>query len=309
MTVSLPPPPDRHGSNLVSHASDWLSEQMLARAAGTEAIPGNAVRLLKDAAENYPAWLAAIEVAQHTIHFENYIIADDGTGRMFAAALAARARAGVAVRVMYDWMGALGLGSARVLREVTAAGGEVRCFNPPRPGSPFGWLTRDHRKLLVVDGETGFVSGLCVSRKWEGDVAKSVTPWRDTGVMVKGPAVAAMDQAFVQLWSRTGTSTAVTVPPAAVAGNSAVRVLVSEPNAGRLFQIDQLIASMASETLWLSDAYYVALAPYAQALRAAAHDGVDVRLLVPGNSDFPWLAGLSRAGYRPLLEAGVRVFE
>ena len=309
MTVSLPPPPDRHGSNLVSHASDWLSEQMLARAAGTEAIPGNAVRLLKDAAENYPAWLAAIEVAQHTIHFENYIIADDETGRMFAAALAARARAGVAVRVMYDWMGALGLGSARVLREVTAAGGEVRCFNPPRPGSPFGWLTRDHRKLLVVDGETGFVSGLCVSRKWEGDVAKSVTPWRDTGVMVKGPAVAAMDQAFVQLWSRTGTSTAVTVPPAAVAGNSAVRVLVSEPNAGRLFQIDQLIASMASETLWLSDAYYVALAPYAQALRAAAHDGVDVRLLVPGNSDVPWLAGLSRAGYRPLLEAGVRVFE
>lgn len=282
---------------------------MLARAAGAEAIPGNVVRLLKDAAENYPAWLAAIEAAQHTIHFENYIIADDGTGRMFAAALAARARAGVAVRVMYDWIGALGLGSARVLREVTAAGGEVRCFNPPRPGSPFGWLTRDHRKLLVVDGETGFVSGLCVSRKWEGDVAKSVTPWRDTGVMVKGPAVAAMDQAFVQQWSRTGASTAVTVPPAAVAGNSAVRVLVSEPNSGRLFQIDQLIASMASETLWLSDAYYVALAPYAQALRAAAHDGVDVRLLVPGNSDVPWLAGLSRAGYRPLLEAGVRVFE
>jgi cardiolipin synthase len=309
--VSRLPDPDRpaDGAHPLPSTGEWLSEQMLARAAGSEAIAGNAVRLLKDAAENYPAWLEAIAAARHTIHFENYIIADDATGRMFAAALAARARAGVAVRVIYDWMGALGVGSARVLREVAAAGGEVRCFNPPRPGSPFGWLARDHRKLLVVDGETGFVSGLCVSRKWEGDALKAVTPWRDTGVMVRGPAVAAMDEAFVRLWSHIGAPTAAVQPPAAVAGDSPVRVLVSEPNAGRLFQIDQLVASMASETLWLSDAYYVALAPYAQALRAAARDGVDVRLLVPGNSDVPWLAGLSRAGYRPLLEAGVRVFE
>jgi cardiolipin synthase len=88
-----------------------------------------------------------------------------------------------------------------------------------------------------------------------------------------------------------------------------VRVLATVPNIASLYRFDQLIASVARRTLWLTDAYFVGVAVYIQALRAAAQDGVDVRLLVPGTSDLPVLSSLSRAGYRPLLEAGIRVFE
>ena len=96
---------------------------------------------------------------------------------------------------------------------------------------------------------------------------------------------------------------------AAPAGDVLLRVLVTEPNLAGLYRLDQMIAALARETLWLTDAYFVGIAPYVQALRAAAHDGVDVRLLVPGTSDIPFIGQVSRAGYRPLLEAGIRVFE
>ena len=121
------------------------------------------------------------------------------------------------VRLIYDWMGGVGKMSHGFWRRLRAAGVEVRCFNPPRLRSPFGWLIRDHRKMPAVDGRIGFVTGLCVGRMWVGDPA--------------------------------------------------------------------------------------------QGIGSAALDGVDVRLLVPGVSDLPWLRPLSRFGYRPLLEAGIRVYE
>ncbi len=93
------------------------------------------------------------------------------------------------------------------------------------------------------------------------------------------------------------------------AGDVALRVLPAVPNIAGLYRLDQLIAAMARQTLWLTDAYFDGVAPYVQAPRAAALDGVDVRLLVPGSSDLPLLSSLSRSGYRPLLEAGIRVFE
>jgi cardiolipin synthase len=105
------------------------------------------VELLNDATQNYPAWLAAIEAARQSIHFESYIIHDDATGREFARALAGRARAGVQVRVLYDWLGALGKSSRRLWRDLRAAGVEVRSFNPPAWSSPFAWLSRDHRPI------------------------------------------------------------------------------------------------------------------------------------------------------------------
>ena len=289
------------------------AEQAFSRAAGAPLVAGNSVRILRNAAENYPAWLAAIRAAQHKIHFENYIIADDSVGREFAAAMAERARAGVRVRVIYDWMGALGAASRRVLQPVVNAGGEVRCFNPPRLDSPFGWMLRDHRKMVAVDGQVGFVTGLCASRKWTGDPARGVEPWRDTGLEVRGPAVADIERAFAGIWSVMGAPipeeelTAADSIPAA--DGVTLRVLATTPNVAGLYRLDQLIAAMARRTLWLTDAYFVGVAPYVQALRAAALDGVDVRLLVPGASDLPVISPLSRAGYRPLLEAGIRVFE
>lgn len=280
--------------------------------AGAQLVPGNSVRILKDAAENYPAWLDAIRTAERTVYFESYIIGDDAVGREFVQALAERARAGVRVRLLYDWLGTRAPRS--LFAPLVEAGGTVRVFNPPRFDSPVGWLTRDHRKSIVVDGRVGFVSGLCASARWLGDPARRLDAWRDTGVEIRGPAVAEVERAFAQVWSACGGSAieeeeltpADAIP---VAGDVPVRVIATVPSSGGLLRLDQLIAAAADGRLWLTDAYFVGLTAYVQALCAAARDDVDVRLLVPGSSDIPAVSGISRAGYRPLLENRVRVFE
>jgi cardiolipin synthase A/B len=289
-----------------------LYDRAFTRAAGAPRIEGNAVRLLRDAAENYPAWLAAIAAATRTILFESYLFEDDAVGREFTAALAARAREGIRVRVVYDCLGSRGSGN--LWAELRAAGAQVRGFNPFRLDSPLGWLSRDHRKTIAIDGGVGFVSGVCVSTQWRGDPERRFEPWRDTGVEIRGPAVAELEQAFAQVWLACGGGALATgdmTAPArsAPAGDMAVRIIAGTPNTAGVFRIDQVVASAARHYLWLTDAYFVGLSPYVQALCAAARDGVDVRLLVPGASDIPALQALSRAGYRPLLAAGVRVFE
>lgn len=287
-----------------------IAEQLFVRTGGAPLVAGNAVRILCDAGENYPAWLDAIRAARQSILFENYIIADDEVGREFAAALTERALAGVAVRVIYDWMGGWGVRTRQLLEPLVSAGGLVQCFNPPRLDSPFGWLTRDHRKMIAVDGRIGFVTGLCVSAKWLGKPEKGIPPWRDTGIEIRGPAVADIEAAFAQTWRAAGGARmSENTVPSPTAGQTMLRVVASQPNLAGLYRLDQMIAALARETLWLTDAYFVGIAPYVQALRAAARDGVDVRLLVPGTSDLPLVGRMSRAGYRPLLEAGVRVFE
>ena len=290
-----------------------LANQAFSRAAGASLIDGNDVRLLKDAAENYPAWLDAIGAAKRYIHFESYIIHEDDSGWMFADALTAKAREGVGVRLLYDWMGGFRKTSRSFWNHLRKEGVEVRCYNPPSLDSPFGWVSRDHRKTLTVDGEIGFVTGLCVGRMWVGVPDKKIEPWRDTGVAVRGPAVADIEQAFAHVWAMTGEAVPVTEvaqrDALAQAGDIAVRVVASEPATAGMMRLDQLVAALAKKQLWLTDAYYAGTSSYVQALRAAARDGVDVRLLVPNGTDIPILRPLSRAGYRPLLEAGVRVFE
>ena len=288
-----------------------VAEQAVARSSGAPMLAGNAVRVLRDATENYPAWLAAIRAAKRRILFENYIFAKDEVGREFIAALASKAREGVRVRLIYDWLGTPFAG--RLFRPLTQAGGEVRCFNPPRLDNPLGWMSRDHRKSIVVDGEVAFVSGLCVSRRWVGNPARGIEPWRDMGVELRGPAVAEIEQAFARVWRGMGASIPddelVRADGIAPAGNVEVTVVATEPAAPGMYRLDQFIATIARRTLWLTDAYFVGMPAYVQALRAAAADGVDVRLLVPGASDLAVVSAVSRAGYRPLLEAGVRLFE
>jgi cardiolipin synthase A/B len=290
-----------------------LAEQVFSRTAGAPLVPGNSIRLLKDARENYPAWLEAMRSATQTINFEIYIMYDDDVGQQFADVLIAKAREGVRVRLLYDWLGGVGKTSSRFWRRLTEGGVQVRCFNPPRVDSPLGWLSRNHRKSVSVDHRIAFVTGLCVGRMWVGEPERGIEPWRDTGIEVRGPAVADVVQAFSQTWAEAGTPLAAdeipdhdSIPPV---GDVTLRVVASMPNVAGLYRLDQLIAAVARQTLWLTDAYFVGTTSYVQALRAAARDGVDVRLLVPGSSDIPLLVPLSRAGYRPLLEAGVRVFE
>lgn len=290
-----------------------LAEQAFSRAAGAPLITGNSIELLIDARANFDAWLHAIRTARHSILFENYIINDDGVGTQFLEALCERARAGVQVYVIRDWLGCIGQSRFSFWQPLLDAGGQVRTYNPPRLVSPLGWLSRDHRKSLVVDGRVGFISGICISATWLGDAQGGVEPWRDTGVGLNGPAVHELVHAYNDVWRRMGEPlpdalfTADTAAP--VTGTVDLRVVATEPNTAGLYRLDQLIAAMARKRLWLTDAYFVGVAPYVQALTAAARDGVDVRLLVPGSSDLPAVGGLSRAGYRVLLESGVRVFE
>ena len=287
-----------------------VADQLFSRIAGADRVDGNAVRILRDGAENYAAWLAAIHGARRWVNFENYIIRDDAVGREFADALVAKAVEGVKVRILYDWMGSLTTWSG-LWRRLRRAGAEVRCFNPPHLASPFGWLSRNHRKSVCVDGEVGFVAGLCVGQVWVGEPARNKAAWRDTGIELRGPAVADLDQAFAQSWTFAGGTMPAPdqlhIPEPA--GAIAVRVIGSKPNTMGIYRLDQVIAAMARHRLWLTDAYFVGTTAYVRALCEAAQGGVDTRILVPGASDLPISKALSRAGYRPLLEAGVRVFE
>jgi len=292
--------------------SRLLAEQAFSRAAGAPLINGNAVELLIDAAANYAAWLAAIRGASQRVLLENYIIRDDEVGREFRDALVERAQSGVFVAVVVDWVGCLGQSSSRFWAPLRTAGGEVRVFNPPQLGQSFGWVSRDHRKLLVIDGVLGFLSGVCISAKWLGAPSRNVPPWRDTGVALRGPVLAELEIAFAQSWSEIGAELrdfAPTPTSTDAAGGVSLRLIATQPATAGMYRLDQLIAAMARNTLWLTDAYFVGIAPYVQALVAAARDGVDVRLLVPGSSDIPAVANMSRSGYRSLLQAGVRVFE
>jgi len=307
---------DRVTANLSRLAREWEHSspdgplgRAIARVAGSELRHGNDVRLLRDAEENYPAWIDAIRSAERVIHFENFIIASDDTGHAFADALIERAGAGVQVRVLYDWLGSSGRALPPFWSRLKRAGVDVRVFNPPRLASPF-WIRRDHRKLITVDGRIGFVSGLCISDSWPGDHSE---PWRDTGLVLAGPIVADLDAAFAQSWGLAGAPLPASeqADPASIspAGEISARVVRGQPGAYRTYRLDQIIAATASRTLWITDAYFVATTAYVQALAEAARDGVDVRLLVPGTSDVQILQPIVRAGYRPLIEAGIRVFE
>jgi len=312
MAVPAIPPSPLTGETL--SALRVFAEQAFSRAAGAPLIPGNRVRLLRNAEENYPAWMEAMRGAERTICFENYIISDDDVGREFAALLALKAREGVRVRVIYDWMGALGRSGWSFWRGLRRAGVEVRCFNPPRIDSAFGWLSRDHRKTIVVDSRIAFVTGLCVGRSWAGNPERRIAPWRDTGIALEGPAVAGVEEAFASTWAACGVPLPESelgsggAAPAAM-GNVSLRIIASQPGAASMYRLDQLIAAVARESIWLTDAYFVGTSSYVHALCAAASDGVDVRLLLPRAADVPFVRAISRAGYRTLIEAGVRIFE
>jgi cardiolipin synthase len=287
-----------------------MAERSLARAGGARFIPGNATRLLRDGPEVYPAMLEAIDRAEHWVHFENYIIRDDATGHRFAGALAARARAGVHVRLLADWLGSRGLGH-RLAAELRAAGVELRRFNPPRLLDLLGNVARDHRKLIVTDAGTAIIGGLCIGDEWVGDPGRGVQPWRDTAIRLDGPVAMALDHAFEQTWTLAGGR----IPPGRhagefpAAGEAEVGVIIGEPRRARIQRVVELLAAGALDRLWITDAYLVAPRSLFQALLDAARGGVDVRLLVPGASDLPVIRNLTRIGYRALLQAGARIFE
>jgi phosphatidylserine/phosphatidylglycerophosphate/cardiolipin synthase-like enzyme len=288
-----------------------IADQAFSRTAGAPLVGGNAVRILRDSTENYPAWEAAIQWATSTIHVEMYIFHRDAVGRRFVDLLAARARQGVVVRLIYDWFGC-GLGPMLGLfRPLIDAGGEVRPFNPPSITSALGWVRRNHRKLITVDGRVAYVSGLCIGQLWQGRPEKRQEPWRDTGIEISGPAVAHAESAFAESWRLAGGNAADCQPrhTQSAAGTVNLRLIPTEPFTANLLRLDLLVAVLARRALWITDAYFIGTGPYLESLKRAAQDGVDVRLLLPRGSDVGWTVPVSRSLYRPLLEAGVRIFE
>lgn len=283
------------------------------RAAGAPLVGGNRVRVLRNAAENYPAWEGAIRRAERTIHMEMYIVHRDRVGRRFIDLMAAKAREGVTVRLLYDWFGC-GWGPLfGLFKPLADAGAEVRCFNPPALSAIFGWTRRNHRKLITVDSRIAFVSGLCLGEDWVGRPERHRQPWRDTGVEIVGPAVAHAEHAFAETWRLAGGSpdAALQIAPEEIppAGPVALRLVPTEPFSWSMLRLDLLVTAIARQTLWITDAYFLGHGPYVEALRRAAQDGVDVRLLLPQGSDVGWTVPASRTLYRTLLESGVRIFE
>jgi cardiolipin synthase len=310
MHPALPNPPTAKASGLRTLVR--YAERAMVRSSDAGQIRGNSARLLVDGPQAFPAWLEAIAGAQRWIHLENYAIRDDLAGRTFRDALAEKARSGVPVRVLYDWVGCWATPRSfwRPLRE---AGAEVRSFAPPSITDPLHFMRRDHRKVVAVDGDYASVAGMCIGDEWAGSPHEGITAWRDTGVEFRGPAAAAIDRAFARTWRAAGPP----LPPGEVPdpeqvaprGDVAVRVVEGEPGKSRIYRLMQFVAVGVERRLWMTDPYFVLPPAMVEALASTARDGVDVRVLVPAYNNWPIVGGMSRAGYRPLLEAGVRLFE
>src|SRR5262245_39839607 len=218
---------------------EFMSESF-DRVTGAELVHGNDVKLLIDATENYPVWLEAIAKAEKRIFFESYIIHEDEQGEIFANAFIKKAKEGVEVKVIYDWLGGLGNTSPKYWRRLRQNGIEVRCYNPPRLLDPLGIFTRDHRKTIVIDSRVAFVGGLCVGQEWVGRPEKDIPPWRDTGVQITGPAVADVEEAFAKVWATTGTSldktNLVKREELGETGSTPVRIVQSVPGTAHLYR-------------------------------------------------------------------------
>lgn len=294
----------------VLRGSRPLIQRAIDRAAAARPIPDNRVVLLQDGPQAYTAMLGIIAGAQRYIRFENYIIRDDATGWRFARALAERARAGVSVRVLYDWFGSIST-SRKYWNFLRDAGCEVRCFNPPNPFRPIAFFSRDHRKLVLADGGLSVIGGLCIADEWAGDPERGVPPWRDTAVLIEGPASLALDAAFAHTWALAGAPIpdAERTPEVPASGTAAIRVVEGEPGKERASRVLEYLAAGCRRRLWIVDAYLLPPPRLFEVMALADKDGVDVRLLVPGSSDVPVFRNLTRLGYRDMLRAGLRIFE
>jgi cardiolipin synthase len=275
---------------------------------------GHAVRVLRDGALAFPAMLAGIRAARRSVCFENFIMADDQTGRDFAAALRKAGARGARVRVLYDPVGTLLVRGGSVGRRLRAAGIEARAFRPLSPLAPWSWLRlrhRDHRKLLVCDDLIAFVGGICIADHWAPS-DRGGGGWRDTALSIRGPAVLDLQVAFDRMWSRARGEpppTSLTRRPPPEKGEAAVIVVGDRPGLGRVAAIYEWLADRAEASIELTDAYFVAPRRVLAALIRAARRGVRVRLLLPGRNNHP-VAGLAaRRIYQPLLDAGAEIHE
>lgn len=266
--------------------------------------------------------IGMIDGACDFISLESYIFMGDSVGARFADSLVAAARRGVRVRVIADWIGSRET-SRHFWNKLREAGIEVRIFNPPALRAWLGMVPRDHRKLLVADGTVGLTGGIGISEAWSAGVARRRTaPWRDTAVLIRGPAVLDMARAFDTMWRRANheerrtarrhrlmrRSRGAGTDPASAQG-SVVGIVEGEPWRLRVARALQIQAVSAERCIWIASAYFYPSSAELEALAGAALDGVDVRILVPSKYDHPWVRRFTHQVYRRLLRNGVRIWE
>jgi cardiolipin synthase len=280
---------------------------------GPSLVDGNAVRELLNGDEIFPAMLDAIRGAQRTITFETYIYWSGTIGAQFAQALAERARAGVKVHVLLDWIGSEKLEDT-FLQEMEQAGVQVRRYNKPRWYSIGRLNNRTHRKLLVVDGATGFTGGVGIADIWQGN-AQAPQHWRDTHFRVLGPAVGQMQAAFLDNWMQ---ATGVVLhgsdyfPKLERRGDTYAQVFLSSPGGGsESMQLMYLLSiTAAKKSIRLSMSYFVPDDVAIDTFVAAMKRGVEVQIITPGpHIDTEVVRKASRASWGRLLEAGAQIYE
>lgn len=280
---------------------------------GPGIIPGNVVTDLENGDEIFPAMLEAIHGATRTITFETYIYWSGDIGAKFADALAERARAGVKVKVMLDWVGSLKMEDT-LLRRMQEAGVDIHQYRPLKWYNLGRLNNRTHRKLLVIDGKVGFTGGVGIADQWEGH-AQDADHWRDLHFRIEGPVVAQLQAAFNDNWIKT-TGEVLNgedyFPALGKTGDVDAHMFVASPAGGsESMHLMYLMAIAAAEhSIDLEAAYFVPDDLMIQALQAARHRGVRVRVIVPGkhiDSDTVRLA--SKAHWGELLKTGVEIFE
>ena len=306
--------------------------------AGAPLTTGNDVVLLEDGPNTYRAMLAAIESARDHINLETYILEDDDVGRAFAQALVAKQRSGVQVNLMHDSVGTLKTPRS-FFEGLQAAGIAVVEFNPINPllaRKDWQLNQRDHRKLLVVDGRVAFLGGINISSVYSsgssgssglrgsGASALAFTqgqtdrppgpPWRDTDLQLRGPVVADLQKLFIDAWvAQQGPTLAPRnyFPPPENAGGQVVRAIGSKPDEAYSQIYATLLSAIGSadKTVWLTNAYFAPDPQLLGALTQAVARGVDVKLILPSQTDSWLVFHAGRAYYSGLLEAGVKIYE
>ncbi|MCW5921037.1 MAG: cardiolipin synthase [Saprospiraceae bacterium] len=277
----------------------------------------NCVTLLNNGESKFPALLEDLESAQHFIHIEYYIYEDDGIGNQIKDVLLRKAKSGVKVRFIYDDFGSRGL-RREFLKQLKA--GKVEAFPFYKVRWPFFASRlnyRNHRKIIVIDGHTGYVGGINVSDRYINTVKTNAMYWRDTHIRLEGPAVWTLQHTFLADWNfcsrqRINPDERLFPPTSRPLPNARELVQVvaggpDYPRSGIMLSYFTAIAN-ANERIFLTSPYFIPNASIFDALRKAALSGKEVRLLVPGISDSGFVNSASRSYYQDLLDCGVHIY-
>lgn len=288
-------------------------ERALGSLLGPGIVGGNAVTELLNGDQIFPPMLAAIKSAQKSVTFETYIYWSGDIGKQFADALSERARAGVPVHVLLDWVGSAKMEES-YLAEMKAAGVLIEKFHKPHWYNLARLNNRTHRKLLVVDGQVGFTGGVGIAPAWTGN-AQDPDHWRDSHYLVRGPAVAQMQATFLDNWLKVTGKVLhgeAYFPAIAPAGGQKAQMFSSSPSSGsESMQLMYHLAITAAErSIDLSVAYFVPDDLTRKLLMDALARGVRVRLVTPGeHTDTETVKAASRATWGELLQAGAEIYE